>query len=145
MTVDVVDSMIDALNEHDLEAVLRFYRADAVAVSPELELGNSDEIGSFFTQLWEGFPNIHFELLEKIAQDDVITATMMASGTNTGPYLTFAGEVLPPTGRKVAIRACCWWRLTDGLIASQSLYYDQLEIYAQLGIRLTFADGLRLD
>jgi ketosteroid isomerase-like protein len=133
---DVVDRLTSALNTHDLDATMRCYRPDAVAVTPEMELGDPEEIGSFFAQLWQGFPDIHYTVWEKIVSGDAIATEMVGVGTHTGPWLVVGGEVLEATGRAITVRSSWFWCLEDGLIASQRVYYDQLQIYAQLGMRL---------
>ncbi|KAA9381422.1 nuclear transport factor 2 family protein [Microbispora cellulosiformans] len=133
---DVVDRLIDALNNHDLDAVMRCYRPDAVATWPDMEACNPQEISSYCTQTWEAFPNLHFTPWEKTACGDAIATEMVVCGTQTGSWLLVGGEVLEATGRSVSARCSCFWNVADDLIASQRFYYDQLQIYAQLGMRL---------
>jgi predicted ester cyclase len=122
-------------------------------VGPEMEATGSEEIGSYFTQMWDGFPDLAFTLWETVtAQNtvatenivttqDTVATELAATGTHTGPYLVAGGEVLAPTGRQISVRACWFWHLRHGLITSQRFYYDQLEIYAQLGLRLPLPFG----
>lgn len=140
---EAVHRMLGAANAHDLDAVLRCYAPGAVVVGPEMEAGDPEQIGSYFTQIWDGFPDLRFTLWDTIAADDVLATELTATGTHTGPYLTVGGEVLPPTGRPITVRASWFWHLRDGLVLSQRHYYDQLEIYAQIGLRLplTFENG----
>ncbi|MGV9778770.1 hypothetical protein [Streptosporangium sp. NPDC003464] len=58
-------------------------------------------------------------------------------GAQAEPFLLAGGEVLPATGRRVSLRCCCVFALSDNLVVSQRVYFDQLELYAQLGLRLT--------
>ncbi|YCK37767.1 ester cyclase [Actinomadura sp. ATCC 39365] len=135
-TDDIVHRLLGAANAHDVEAVSRCYAPDAVVVSPEMEAGDPEEIASYFTQIWDGFPDLHFTLWDTVALGDTIATELTATGTHAGPYLTVGGEVLAATGRQITVRACWFWDLRDGLVASQRLYYDQLEIYAQIGLCL---------
>ncbi|MEU8178436.1 nuclear transport factor 2 family protein [Microbispora hainanensis] len=139
---DVVDRMLDAMNAHDLHTVLRCYAPGAVVVGPEMEAGEPGEIGSYMLQMWEGFPDLHFTRWETITLGDAVATEMTAAGTHTGPYLVVGGDHLAPTGRRISVRVSWFWHLKDGLILSQRYYYDQLEIYSQLGLRLplSFAD-----
>ncbi|GLW99097.1 ester cyclase [Microtetraspora sp. NBRC 16547] len=133
---DVVDRLISSLNAHDLDEVMRCYRADAAMVGPVMEAGSPEEIGSYFLHVWQGFPDFGLTVWEKITCGEVVAAELLISGRQTGPYLMIGGEILAPTGRSVSLRCCCFWNVEDDLIASQRIYYDQLEIYAQLGFRL---------
>ncbi|MFI7034147.1 nuclear transport factor 2 family protein [Microbispora rosea] len=133
---DVVDRLITALNNHDVDAVMRCYRPDAVATWPDMEAGNPQEIGSYCTQMWEAFPDLRFTRWEKTACEDAIATEMVACGAQTGPYLLIGGEVLEATGRSISARCSCFWNVVDDLIASQRFYYDQLQVYVQLGMCL---------
>ncbi|WP_433214935.1 nuclear transport factor 2 family protein [Microtetraspora malaysiensis] len=133
---NVVDRLISSLNAHDLDAVMRCYRADAVMVGPVVEAGSPEEIGSYFLHVWQGFPDFGLAVWEKVTCGEIVLAELLVSGRQTGPYLMVGGEMLAPTGRGVSLRCCCFWNVEGDLIVSQRLYYDQLEIYAQLGLRL---------
>ncbi|WP_182887693.1 ester cyclase [Microbispora sp. H10885] len=133
---DVVDRMLDAMNAHDLHAVLRCYAPGAVVVGPEMEAGEPGEIGSYVMQMWRGFPDLRFTVWETISFADVVATEMTAVGTHTGPYLVAGGDLLAPTGRGINVRVSWFWHLKDGRILSQRFYYDQLQIYSQLGLLL---------
>ncbi|MFB4276850.1 MULTISPECIES: ester cyclase [unclassified Nonomuraea] len=137
----VVHRLLDAANAHDLDAVLRCYAPGAVVVGPEMEAAGPEEIGSYYTQMWDGFPDLRFTQWETITVRDTIATELTAAGTHTGPYLVAGGDVLAPTGRHVSVRVCWFWHLRDGLVSSQRFYYDQLEIYAQLGLRTPLSFG----
>ncbi|WP_169984598.1 ester cyclase [Microbispora sp. H10836] len=138
---DVVDRTLDAWNAHDLDALSRCYGPDAVVVGPEMEAEGREEIGSFILQIWEGFPDLHFTLWETIFAGDAVALELMSTGTHTGPYLVAGGDVLAPTGRSISVRASWFWHLEDHLILSHRFYYDQLQIYSQLGLRFPLRFG----
>ncbi|MFI7040805.1 ester cyclase [Microbispora rosea] len=133
---DVVDRMLAAMNAHDLDAVLRCFAPGAVVVGPEMEAGDPEEIGSYILQMWEGFPDLRFTLWGKVSHGDALATEMQAAGTHRGPYLIVDGQVLPPTGRFTSVRSSWFWHLADDLVVSQRYYYDQLELYTQLGLRM---------
>ncbi|GIH47044.1 ester cyclase [Microbispora rosea] len=138
---DVVNRMLRAMNAHDLDAVLRCYAPGAVVIGPEMEAGEPGEIASYMLQMWDGFPDLRFTLWETVTLADAVATEMTAAGTHTGPYLVAGGDILAPTGRGINVRVSWFWHLEDGLIQSQRFYYDQLEIYAQLGLRLPLCFG----
>ncbi|MEU8175031.1 nuclear transport factor 2 family protein [Microbispora hainanensis] len=133
---DVVDRMLAAMNAHDIDAVLRCFAPDAVAVGPEMEAGNLDEIASYILQMWEGFPDLRLTLSERIGHGDALATELLATGTHRGPYLIADGQVLPPTGRFTTLRVSWFWHTAGDLVVSQRYYYDQLELYSQLGLRM---------
>lgn len=133
---DVVDRLIGALNAHDLDAVMRCYAGDAVVVGPEMEAENLDEIASYHLHVWQGFPDHHLTVWEKIVCRDAIAVETLATGTHTGPYLVAGGDVLEATGRSISVR-CSWiFTVESDFILTQRLYFDQLELYSRLGAQL---------
>ncbi|GGS90522.1 ester cyclase [Nonomuraea spiralis] len=138
---DVVRRLLDAANAHDLDAVLRCYAPDAIVVSPEMEAHDPEEIASYFRQIWDGFPDLRFTPWDTVAAHDMVATVLTATGTHTGPYLTVGGELLAPTGGHISVRGCWFSHLRDDLVAGQHFYYDQLEIYAPLGLRLPLPFG----
>ncbi|GIH70125.1 ester cyclase [Sphaerimonospora thailandensis] len=133
---DVVDRLIGALNAHDLDAVMRCYVADAVVVGPEMGAENLDEIASYHLHIWQGFPDHHLTVWEKIARRDMIAAEVLATGTHTGPYLVAGGDVLEATGRSISVRGSWLVTVESDYILSQRVYFDQLELYTRLGAQL---------
>ncbi|MBB2910671.1 ketosteroid isomerase-like protein [Streptosporangium becharense] len=135
MGADVTDRLVDAINAHDLEAVVRCYSPGAVNVTPEIQAENPEQIASYLEQAWEGFPDLRVEVLEKICAGDVVVLQAVVTGTHTGPYLICGGEMLEGSGRRTAVRCCLIIAVEDDLIVSHSVYFDQLEAYSQLGVR----------
>ncbi|MEU7689263.1 ester cyclase [Microbispora hainanensis] len=133
---DVVNRMIAAMNDHDIDAVLRCFTLDAVVVGPEFEAGNPNEIASYFLQIWEGFPDLRLLLWGRVGHGDALATELLATGTHRGPYLIADGQVLEPTGRFTSLRVSWFWHIANDLIVSQRYYYDQLELYTQLGLRM---------
>jgi hypothetical protein len=62
----------------------------------------------------------------------VVSENVLA-GTHTGPLRTPQGEV-PATGRRVESHGIAVQRVRAGLVESEHLYFDQLDLLAQLGV-----------
>ncbi len=134
---DTADRLIEAVNAHDLDAVMRCYSAHAVVVAPEIVAEGPDQIASYHAHVWEGFPDVRLTVLGKAASRDLVLIEMLATGTHGGPYLALDGEVLHATNRRISVRQCWIFTIEDDLIVSQRLYYDQLQTFTQLGLSLT--------
>ncbi|SNT22603.1 hypothetical protein SAMN05216276_102954 [Streptosporangium subroseum] len=132
----VVDRLVSALDARDLAATMRCYSPQAVVVGPELQAEGLEEIAACHMHLFEGFPALRMTVWEKVVCGDLVMIEALASGTHGGPFLLAGGEVLQATGRAVNIRTCWVFTLADDLIVSQRVYYDQLEVYSQIGLRL---------
>jgi len=54
-------------------------------------------------------------------------------GTHTGTLRTPQGDI-PPSGNNIKLRYATVQRVEGGLIASEHIYFDQLEFMTQLGV-----------
>ncbi len=95
----------------------------AKAVDPYLQ------VGSVF---WEALPDSQIKRTNELVAGDTVIVEGVLSGTQTGPFRTPQGE-LPPSGNAVALRFVSLKRVVDGRIASEHLYFDQMEFMNQLG------------
>jgi predicted ester cyclase len=66
--------------------------------------------------------------------DDAAATEVVFTGTHTGPMNTPGGAV-PPTGKRVTLHSVSVLRIKDGLVASEHVYLDQLEMLTQLGLQ----------
>ncbi|MEO3814595.1 nuclear transport factor 2 family protein [Sphaerisporangium sp. B11E5] len=128
-----------AFNRHDLEALAACFSRMAVLVAPDGIGQDREEIASYYAQFLEAFPDSMVTPLSLAVSGDTLVSEYTITGTHKGPYLAAGGEVAEPTGRCIAVRACCWTVVEDdGLIASHRIFYDQLELAAQIGGTLCF-------
>jgi predicted ester cyclase len=134
---DVIDRLVRAINDQDVEAVLRCYHHRATVVGPEMQVEGPDQIGSYHIHIWESFPGAYMAVWEKVSEGDQVAIEGCYSGIHRRPFLIAEGHVVEPTGRRVNIRFCWLFTLEDDLIASHRIYHDQMEIYSQLGVRLS--------
>ncbi|GIH46666.1 SnoaL-like polyketide cyclase [Microbispora rosea] len=76
-----------------------------------------------------------------LCTDPAVTEWLL-TGTHTGPFLLPGGQVLERTGRHVAVRGTSTCSVGNDKIISHRMYFDQLELYTQLGGRLAFDEQL---
>ncbi|GAA0993734.1 hypothetical protein GCM10009555_084900 [Acrocarpospora macrocephala] len=132
--------LTEAINTHDLHQVLGFYSPDAVLVTPAGIAEGHEQIGWFYDQLFMGFPDYHQMAWLEAPGDDPLVTEWTFTGTHLGPLLLPDGRELPGTGRRITVRASCVAYVADDLIITHRDYYDQLELYSQLGLGLTELD-----
>jgi steroid delta-isomerase-like uncharacterized protein len=75
-----------------------------------------------------GFPDIQWTLEETIAEDDKVAARFTMRGTHKG---TFYG--VPPTGRKIEVKAMNIYRFSNGKILEEHGQPDLLGLLQQIG------------
>ncbi len=140
--VTLVQDFFAAWNTHSWDTLVSHYDPDGVWVAPAGQGEGRDEILSYHTAIWEAFPDVHTSVLHTIAEGDDVAALTLINGTHQGPFLLPGGATVQPTGRRVSCR-CCWiFTLEAGCIRNQRVYWDQLELYAQLGLSLQVAETL---
>jgi SnoaL-like polyketide cyclase len=134
---EVTDSLTAAFNAHDLEAATELFHPRACYVCPGGVAEGREEIASYLALYLEGFPEIAVTPHSKAVLADIVVIEWTFTGIHTGPLLLPSGDMAEPTGRRIAVRGCDVRTMHDGLITSQRVYYDQLEMLTQLGIPCT--------
>ncbi|MFC6081893.1 ester cyclase [Sphaerisporangium aureirubrum] len=138
---DLKHQLSDAINSHDLQRVLDLYSPDAVYVSPAGVAEGHEQIGWIYEQFFKGFPDLHLTAWFEVEDSDNPAVTEWTiTGTQTGPFLLPDGRELEPTGRHIVLRATCSTFVQNGKISTHREYYDQLELFVQLGLCLTKID-----
>ncbi|WP_371781606.1 ester cyclase [Streptosporangium subroseum] len=131
---EVTDGLVAAFNAHDFETAASFFGPRAIYVCPGGIAEGREEIASYFALYFEGFPDIKITPHSWTSCEDLVVIEWTATGTHTGPFLLPTGGAVQATGRRVAVRGCDIRTVEDELIASQRVYYDQLEMLTQLGV-----------
>ncbi|GGK66978.1 hypothetical protein Sme01_10060 [Sphaerisporangium melleum] len=130
---EVMTRLSQAYNSHDVEAITRCYARRAVTVTPGGVAEGLDEIFSYYAEWVGAFPDSVVTPSALFTVGDSSVLEFMVTGTHKGALTLAAGEVAEATGRPIALRCCSVCTMEDGLVVSHRLYYDQLELAAQLG------------
>ena len=114
-------------NQADEAAIDRFIAEDAAGNDPDFGIGREG-----FKRQWRNwraaFPDLHFEVEELVAEDDVVVSRWTLTGTHTGQFLG-----IPPTGRAIRVGGMSLDHLKDGLLVSGFDGWDNLGLRQQLG------------
>lgn len=94
-----------------------------------------DQLRQYTEAQWAAFPDAELTFGMQVLSDaDGSAATEITmTATHTGPMRTPSGT-LAPTGRTIRISAVSLLRIKDGLVASEQVFFDQLDLMTQLGI-----------
>jgi predicted ester cyclase len=123
----------EAYNAQDAQTRAATLTPDAEFVAPGgINLRGPEQIAELQKAFWEALPDgrvtqeRHVEAGEKIVIEGHLT------GTHTGTFRTPQGDIAP-TGNPVRLRYASIRRVQAGKIASEHLYFDQLEFLTQIG------------
>ena len=81
----------------------------------------------------DAFPDIHRELFDIYAMNDVIVVELAIRGTHEGPLATPGGTV-PATGKTIDVPCCDVFRMKDGKVTSFHCYNAASIMAQQLGL-----------
>ena len=133
--IHVADKLFAALNAHNLSQA-DAYQADGYMFEGPGTPGaiNADQSTAYTQGFIDAFPDLHFEVKEKIAQGDYVVFNWVASGTHKGSMRTPTGDMIPPTGKKAVVPGSTTYQFKHGKAVRGQTYWDMVTLLAQLGL-----------
>lgn len=124
----------DAFNAHDPEARIATMTPDTVLVVPGgITLSGPEQVIGFLKAFWEALPDAKVTSTHHVASGNTIALEGTLTGTHTGTFRAPQGDV-PATGNRIELRTAAFKRIRDGKVASEHLYFDQLDFLQQVGV-----------
>jgi len=120
----------EVINRGDLEAAKELFAGDYIFHSAGgldmqgLEAGVNKPV----TMMRTAFPDLHFTVLEMIAEGDMVAHRWSGTGTQQGDYMGFS-----PSDKKIAMTGIVLSRIVDGKIAEDWSNGDDLGVMQQIG------------
>jgi C-1 hydroxylase len=132
---EIALSLFEALNARDLSLWAQHLADDYLAEHPGVSvLLNKPRSMGYNQRFVTAFPDLHFEVLNVLAEGDHVLTHWTASGTHAERLATVTGETIPPTRRRATVSGAMITKVRDGKIIREWSYWDQLSLLAQLGI-----------
>jgi steroid delta-isomerase-like uncharacterized protein len=88
------------------------------------------------TMLRTAFPDLHFTIVELVAEGDTVAGRVTMSGTHLGPF-----QGIPPTGRSFQQAHMHFVRFRGGKAIEHQAVRDDLGMMRQLGVIAAPADA----
>lgn len=124
----------EAVNSHDVSALMNFYAADAVMVSPVFnEVRGREQIARTWETIFARFPDWKVQISDVLVDGDRLA--LLGSNATVDRKGWFG---LPPTGAPISYRAVILLTLVDGKITRDERVYD-------LGAVLEHVEKARID
>jgi steroid delta-isomerase-like uncharacterized protein len=128
---DLVRRAIEQIwNAGNYDTIEEFVAQDfvAYAASPADEIHGPENAKQYFIQLHKAFPDIHFTIVDQVAEGDKVATHWTASGTHKGEF-----KGLPPTGKRFTVTAIDIDRVVNGKVLECWTNMDELGLLRQLG------------
>jgi steroid delta-isomerase-like uncharacterized protein len=130
----LAEEFVRALNAREGEAVARLLASDAVVMAPgRRAMKGPQQAKDYYQSLFRAYPDGLTRVERAIAADTSMVLEASFTGTHAGPLATALGEI-SATGRRVSARYALVLEVDRGLIKSIHEYFDQVELFAQLGV-----------
>lgn len=131
---EAADRHIAAFNAKDADGFVGNESPDIEFVIPGgITLRGRDQVRAYIQIFWSAFPDAHVQPLVQVVTDEAVVTEATFAGTHSGALQTPNGEI-PATGRRVTVRQVAVQRIAQGRVASEHLYFDQMELMGQLGL-----------
>jgi steroid delta-isomerase-like uncharacterized protein len=131
---ELLERYVELYNEGDLDGVIDLYAEDAVQIMPEGTFEGRSAIRERLARDLVACPDIAWTVLSFVEQGDAFADEWAFVATHTGPFQLPDGSELPPTGKRVELRGMELVEVRDGKIVVDNLYYDNMAVFAQLGL-----------
>jgi len=130
----VVERGMKAFNSHDMEALARDAAPDYEGTAPgDVKLKGPQAAKEYNQSFITAFPDARIETKNIFTQGGHVIVEGVFTGTHDGVLKTPMGDV-PATGRKVKGEFVQVFEVDRGLIKTQHLMYDQVQLMTQLGM-----------
>jgi len=98
----ILEQCLDAVDNHNLDAVRELYASTAQINAPGAELHGTDQILAWYGVFVRAFPDIKHDVRGSVQEADICVLQARVTGTHTGPLASPAGDI-PPTGKPFAL------------------------------------------
>ena len=131
-TVRTVAAMVDALNDHDIDGMDRFFAPDFRWMG-NAGCGTKHGLKAFQDNWQRPFQAAFSDKVcideARVAQGEWMAAFGRQEATHSGEFMGIA-----PTGKRVEIRYMDFWKVEDGRIADNWVMVDFAHVMRQLGV-----------
>jgi steroid delta-isomerase-like uncharacterized protein len=89
-----------------------------------------DGVKGALSDLRQAFPDLTFNIIDQIAEDDKVATRLTITGTHKGEFMG-----IPPTGKTMNVAGTSIWYLThEGKLLTENVNWDTLSMMQQLGV-----------
>lgn len=131
----IAKMFFERLNRREIDAVPEYEHADMTTEAPDVAGSMTrDQYKEYLQGYLDAFPDLHFNLLQTIAQGNYVVVIWHASGTHSGPMRAPNGDMIPATNRKGVVEGNTLYEFRGGKIARTKNFWDVAGLLMQLGL-----------
>jgi steroid delta-isomerase-like uncharacterized protein len=132
----VLEQAVERWNATDRDGWAALYSDDVVYEAPGGShiSGLADLKEKYFDALVTAAPDRKSRDVILFAEGDHVVEEARYTGTHTGTWRNPDGAEVPATGKKLDFPFVGVFRVENGKINSIRIYYDQIEVFTQLGL-----------
>lgn len=132
----VLEQAIECWNAGDRDGWAALYSDDVAYEAPggSRISGLADLKEKYFDALLTAAPDRSSSDVILVSEGDYVVEQARYIGTHTGPLRNPDGAEVPATGRTFDFPFVGVFRVQDGKISSIRIFYDQIEVFTQLGL-----------
>ena len=90
---------------------------------------NSEQYVDIYIEFFSAFPDLHFSIINMIAEEDKIVVQWVGTGIHKGEY-----QGIPPTEKEIRVMAFGLYRIANSKIVEVWVLVDALTQMQQLGV-----------
>lgn len=133
--IDLAVGYYEALNRRDFTFYPELFTDDVTFESVGGVTGRGAATIAGFDRIWTtAFGDFTITGIYHLAHDDRVVCHNRASGTHDGILLMPDGSQVPPTGRRLDAPYFASFRVRDGRISHEHIYFDRMLLLEQLGL-----------
>ena len=132
----VLEEAIERWNAIDRDGWAALYADDVVYEAPggARISGLADLLEKYFDALVTAGPDRGSSDVVLFEDGEYVIEQARYTGTHTGTWRSPTGAEVPATGKKLDFPFVGLFRVQNGKISSIRLYFDQVEVFTQLGL-----------
>jgi C-1 hydroxylase len=112
----IMRRFIEAYNNRNLEVFEELVAPDFIDQTHQQQ--GRDKFKKMFTMAFDGFPDWHEEIENKVTEGEKVCVRVKATGTHSSDW-TFFGVPLPATGNKITMKMVFFFRIVDGKLVER--------------------------
>ena len=90
---------------------------------------NSEQYVDIYIEFFSAFPDLHFSIINMIAEEDKVVVQWVGTGIHKGEY-----QGIPPTEKEIRVMAFGLYRIANSKIVEVWVLVDALTQMQQLGV-----------